>query len=119
MNKLYNPSKEKRCEVPEHDRRLLVREHSMISQRFTIILDTQKITNTIGDLIDKYPLNVYQHVYEYRTRKLVKLTLCSVGLKMLYNKMDSTHPDIIGKLRARKRKNKARLKLIKKGVINI
>jgi hypothetical protein len=114
MTKLYNPIKRKRTEIPEKNKRLLVRNHSLLSQRFSICVEDKKTTDTIGNLIENYPLQIYQHVYEYKTRKLVKLTLCSIGLNMLYEKMDSNHPDIIGKLRDRKRQNKAKLNLIKK-----
>jgi hypothetical protein len=115
--KLYNPLKKQRAELPEYDKRLLVRNHSLLSQRFSIDSNKMKITDSLEKLIDKYPLEVFRHIYEYKTRKLTKLTLCSVGYSMLYKKMDLIHPDIIDKLRDRKRQNKARLNLKKKGII--
>lgn len=117
MNSLYNPKKHLRSELPECDKRLLVRKHSLISQRFTIKVNEQSITLPIGKLIDKYPLAIYRHVYEYRTRELIRLTLCSRGLEKLWKMMETHHPDIFGKLRDRKRQNKARLNLKAKGII--
>lgn len=108
MGKLFNPKSAKRTEKPEGDKRLIVSNHSLLSQRFTIIQNEQKITAPIRTLIINFTLEVFQHLYEYESRNLVKLKLCRDGLALLYTEMDKKHPDIIGKLRDRKRQSKAR-----------
>ena len=113
MSKLFNPKNKIRTEFPEFNKRLLVRNHSMLSQRFTIVQNEQKITAPIKILITNFTLEVFQHVYEYKTRSLVKLSLCRDGLALLYEEMDKKHPDIIGKLRDSKRQNKARINIQK------
>jgi hypothetical protein len=113
MSKLFNPKNKIRTELPELNRRLLVRNHSMLSQRFTIVQNEQIITEPIKKLINNFTLEVFQHVHEYESRNLVKLKLCRDGLALLYTEMDKKHPDIIGKLRDRKRQNKARINIQK------
>ena len=113
MGKLFNPKSAKRTEKPEGDRRLIVSNHSLLSQRFTIIQNEQKITAPIKILITNFTIEVFQHVYEYKTRSLVKLSLCRDGLALLYKEMDKKYPDIIGKLRDSKRQNKARINIQK------
>lgn len=113
MGKLFNPRTAKRTEKPEGDRRLIVSNHSLLSQRFSIIQNEQKITAPIKYLITHFTLEVFQHVYEYNTRSLVRLSLCTEGLALLYTEMDKKHPDIIGKLRDRKRQSKARINIQK------
>jgi hypothetical protein len=113
MSKLFNPKNKIRTELPEFNRRLLVRNHSMLSQRFTIVHNELKITAPIKILITNFTLEVFQHVYEYKTRSLVRLSLCRDGLGLLFEEMDKKHPDILGKLRDRKRQNKARINIQK------
>lgn len=102
-----------RTELPEFNKRLLVRNHSMLSQRFTIVQNELKITAPIKILITNFTLEVFQHVYEYKTRSLVRLSLCRDGLGLLFEEMDKKHPDILGILRDRKRQNKARINIQK------
>jgi hypothetical protein len=114
MSKLFNPKSAKRTEKPEADRRLIVSNHSLLSQRFTIIQNEHKITAPIIILINHFTLEVFQHVYEYKSRNLVSLKLSSDGLAILYSEMDKKHPDIIGKLRDRKRQSKAKRNIRKR-----
>jgi len=114
MTRLYNPKRKMRSEAPEKNKRLLVRDHSLLSQRFGINHNGKIIHSNLLDLITHYPLDVFRHIYEYKTRKLVRLRLCSVGYEMLFKMMDLKHPDIIDKHRARKRNNKARISVMNK-----
>jgi hypothetical protein len=117
MTKLYNPSEKIRAEIPEYDKRLQLRNHTLLGQRVAINHENTRIVDYLQTLIENYPLSVYWHVFEYRNRGLLRLKLCKRGYAFLFKQMDSKHFDVIEKLRIRKRQNKAILNLKKNGII--
>jgi hypothetical protein len=116
MKKLYNPKSRMRTEIPEFDKRLQFRNHTLLGHRVAVIHENIRIIDTLLVLIEKYPLTVYRHVFEYKTRGIQRIKLCRDGYDLLCKQMDLKHKDIIDKLRIRKRQNKARLNLKKKGI---
>lgn len=117
MAKLYNPSEKIRAELPEYDKRLQLRNHTLLGQKVAIIHENTRIVDYLQTLIENYPLSVYWHVFEYSKRDLQRLELCRSGYDFLCKQMDSKHFDVIENLRIKKRKNKAMLNLKKKGII--
>jgi hypothetical protein len=110
MKKIYNPNDHMRAEMPESNKRLQLKNTTLLSQKFGLCLvkNEPKVWDTLENHIENYPLKVFNHVYKYNTNNIQKLTLCSVGLNQLYKKLEVVCPKVIANLRKDKYKNKAK-----------
>ena len=110
MKKIFNPKDQMRTEIPESDKRLQVRKITMLNQRVGICVnkDEPSIWDTVENHIENHPIEVFYHLYEYKTRYIQRLTLCGVGLKKLQKKIEEVKPQLLSRLRKKKYVDKAK-----------
>ncbi len=104
---LYNPAKKYRVENPENSRRLVMRGHTMLNQRASVDIDGKRVWNTLKNLIQDYPEAVFNHVYNYRKKELIRIILDSTGRDLLYKELDIIGSYLIIELRRKKLHDKA------------
>ena len=85
-------------EMAETDKRLQLRKTSLLRHRFGIsrIKNEEIFWDTIENLIENYPEEVFNHVYKYKTNGIQSLTLCSIGIRKLNEKLEVVKPLLIG-----------------------
>jgi hypothetical protein len=115
MKKIYNPKDRMRTEMPESDKRLQLKNITLLNQRFGLCLvkNEPKVWDTLENHIENYPECIFNHVYHFKTKEIQKLTLCGIGLKQLYIKLEMVCPKLIANLRKEKYKNKAKRNVAK------
>ena len=110
MKKIFNPKDQMRTEIPESDKRLQVRKITMLNQRVGICVnkDGPSIWDTLENHIENHPIEVFYHLYHYKTRNIQRLTLCGVGFMKLQKKIEEVKPQLLSRLREKKYVDKAK-----------
>ncbi len=111
--KFYNDPKNQRSEIPENFRRLHISKNVMLFQRVALLKDGELLWDLLFNHINNYPNLVYKHVYDYRSFPRYRIRLDTVGEKHLFEQLDKQFPKISSDHRFFKRKQIARMNLMK------